>query len=99
MKKADGYLAISKNLIVGFEDGNINNTHIFDCSCNCFTGEWSVRRTSRCGNVNRKNLNKTCVQYITSPADDIRELAKQIENEGKSTVCGQCVATLYTDGN
>ena len=98
MKEADGYLVIPKELIKGFEDGDINNTHIFDCNRDS-QGNWRVTKVSRCSNAEYADIHKLSAKDIITNANDIRQMVTNIENEGKSTVCGQCVATLYTDGN
>ena len=96
MKKADGYLVIPKELIKGFEDGDINNTHIFDCSCDS-QGKWRVTKTSRCSNAEYADIHKLSAKDIITNANDIRQMVTNIENKGFRTVCGQCVATLYAD--
>lgn len=96
MKEADGYLVIPKELIKGFEDGDINNTHIFDCNRDS-QGNWRVTKVSRCGNAEYSNVRTFSTKDIITNANDIRQVATDIENKGFRTVCGQCVATLYAD--
>lgn len=99
MQKADGYLTIPKEMIAGFKNGDINNSHIFNCTRDHISGKWKLQRTSRCGNVEHGDVSKLSATNIKTCANDIRQEVTNIENRGQQTVCGQCVATLYADNN
>lgn len=99
MEEADGYLLVPKEFIEGYENGDINNMHIVNCMQKS-DGTWSVTWACRCGQVKRKGkLWSNCnSSEIIKRATTLRNRVAEIENAGAETVCGRCVATLYTDG-
>ena len=95
MKKADGCLMIPPEYIDGYKDGEVKNVHIFNCSH--ADDWWHVTETARCRGVQRRRW-KEFEKYIKTSAEEMRRQAVDVENKERETVCGQCVATLYSDG-
>ena len=96
MKEADGYLMIPPEYIDGYEEGKVKNVHIFNCSNT--DDRWHVAHRARCNNVLRDDCLSGLKDCIKTSAEEIRRQAVDVENKGWETVCGQCVATLYSDG-
>ena len=99
MKEADAYLLIPKEYLVGGLEGNVKNTHIFDCTRSPYTREWTVSNVCRCGKVNCCNDLSNLGADICKTPLEIREKAARQEGVDGVTICGRCVATLYTDGD
>ena len=92
------YAFVKPEHIIG---DNVQNIHIFACNFDPSTGNFKPSEAgSRCGICHA--LANTNSAFAVGNTDEealrkARLIAADLKNRGEE-VCGQCVATLYSDG-
>lgn len=73
--------------------GNCTNYHIFEGEPQPGLVGYVFQTVSQCGKVERRSIPHTDDHGY---AEQMRTVASNMQNKG-APVCGQCVATLYSD--
>ena len=107
----NAYLVVFPTAIHGYDANtkSINNIHVFDITIGPIYKSWYLpSNCSHCSNdirisskylIDGYYLKKECLNeyyVIISTIQDLRIYLADCQNNG-SEVCGQCVATLYSD--
>ena len=89
-----GYVFIPREFI---DAEDAKNIHIFEGELNKTSNVASTRtKEACCGKVKRKDTWRY-LKYEDKKETSRNYAAVELENKGRET-CGQCVATLYSDG-
>jgi len=90
--KKDVFVLIGQNGIIG---DNVKNAHVFQAVYDTVAKKYdSVDDESCCGKMAR--VRKTTAQNLGEWPDAITVLA-ETQRDGKAEICGQCVATFYSN--